>query len=214
MFAANCERAILARLRSMSAADFDALDTGHEGAGQRLYNASREAASLSAILDSAKTKRFAYTRLRRMVLWACLGLSPANLPAHIPYLRVLAANEVGRTLLGRMRKTAAVPALTKPAAVRHLGPEAQALFQMEARAADLYALAYPELGRLCGRCPLEADPHHALTCSPKGVPLYEKMSIPDPDPLPAGRPYRMRHHSAHARGAYASRRCGPGGNHL
>ena len=85
-----------------------------------------------------------------MVLWACLGLSPSNLPAHIPYLRVLAANEVGRTLLGRMRKTAAVPVLTKPAAVRQLGPEAQALFHLEARAADLYALAYPELAAAAG----------------------------------------------------------------
>ena len=150
VFAAACERAILARLRSMSAADFDALDTGHEGAGQRLYNASREAVSLSAILDSAKTKRFAYARLRRMVLWACLGLSPASLPAHIPYLRVLAANETGRMLLGRMRETAAIPVLTKPAAVRQLGPEAQALFQMETRAADLYALAYPELSAAVG----------------------------------------------------------------
>ena len=41
-----------------------------------------------------------------MVLWACLGLSPSNLPTHIPYLQVLAANEVGRTLLGRTEDTA------------------------------------------------------------------------------------------------------------
>ncbi len=150
VFAANCERAILARLRSMSAAEFDALDTGHEGAGQRLYNASREATSLSAILDRAKTKRFAYARLRRMVLWACLGLSPAAVPVHVPYLRVLAANETGRTLLGRMRKTAAVPVVTKPAAVKQLSPEAQALFRLEAKGADLYALAYPELAAAVG----------------------------------------------------------------
>ena len=57
---------------------------------------------------------------------------------------------MGRTLLGRMRKTAAVPVLTKPAAVRQLGPEAQALFHLEARAADLYALAYPELAAAAG----------------------------------------------------------------
>ena len=150
VFASNCERAILARLRSMSAAEFDALDTGHEGAGQRLYNASREATSLSAILDRAKTKRFAYARLRRMVLWACLGLSPAAVPVHVPYLRVLAANETGRALLGRMRKTAAVPVVTKPAAVRRLSPEAQALFRLEAQGADLYALAYPELAAAVG----------------------------------------------------------------
>lgn len=91
-------------------------DTGHEGVGQRLYNASRNAATLDAVLDNAKTKRYAYARLRRMVLWAYLGLTPAKLPASVPYLRILAANETGRALLGRMRKTARLPVITKPAA--------------------------------------------------------------------------------------------------
>ena len=150
VFASACERAILSRLRGMSPADFDALDTGREGIGQRLYNASREASSLSAILDAAKTRRYAYARLRRMVLWAYLGLTPADVPAHVPYLRVLAANETGRTLLHQMRKRAQLPVITKPAAVRQLSPEAQALFRLEARGADLYALAYPALSAAAG----------------------------------------------------------------
>ena len=150
VFAAGCERAILSRLRSMSAAEFDVLDTGREGIGQRLYKASREPASLAAILDAAKTKRYAYTRLRRMVLWAYLGLTPADIPAHVPYLRVLAANSRGRALLGRMRETARLPVLTKPAAVRTLDAAAQRLFALEARAANLYTLAYPELRAAVG----------------------------------------------------------------
>lgn len=150
VFADACQRAILARLRSMSAADFDALDTGHEGVGQRLYSASREAVSLSAVLDTAKTKRYAYARLRRMILWAYLGLTPANVPAHVPYLRVLAANETGRILLRRMRETARIPVITKPAAIRTLSPDARRLFALEARAADLYALAYPALSAAVG----------------------------------------------------------------
>ena len=150
VLAAACERAILARLRSMTPAEFDALDTGHEGVGQRLYNASRNAATLDAVLDNAKTKRYAYARLRRMVLWAYLGLTPAKLPASVPYLRVLAANEIGRALLGRMRKTARLPVITKPAAIRSLSPDAHRLFEIESRAADLYALAYPELTEACG----------------------------------------------------------------
>ena len=85
-----------------------------------------------------------------MVLWAYLGLTPAELPASVPYLRVLAANEIGRALLGRMRKTARLPVITKPAAIRSLFPDAQRLFETESRAADLYALAYPELTEACG----------------------------------------------------------------
>ena len=49
-----------------------------------------------------------------------------------------------------MRKRAALPILTKPADVRQLGAEAQAAFELEARAADLYALAYPELKAAAG----------------------------------------------------------------
>ena len=143
VFAAACERAILARLRSMTPAEFDALDTGLEGVGQRLYNASRNAATLDAVLDNAKTKRYAYARLRRMVLWAYLGLFPETLPVRVPYLRPLAMNARGRALLAAMRKEAALPILTKPADVRRLSPEAQAVFRQEVLATDLYTLAFP-----------------------------------------------------------------------
>ena len=150
VFQETCQRAILARLRSMTEADFAALDEGREGLCNRLYDASRTAASVAEILEKAKTKRYAYARLRRMVLWAYLGLTPAAFPAELPYLRVLAANVTGRELLARMRKTASVPVLTKPADVRRLGAEARELFALEARAADLYALAYPDLSAAVG----------------------------------------------------------------
>ncbi len=146
----TCERAILARLRSMTEQEFAALDEGREGLYRRLYEASRTACSVEEVLERAKTKRYAYARLRRMVLWAYLGLTPADCPEGPLYLRPLAANETGRALLARMRKTATVPALTKPAAVRKLDESALRLFEREARAADLYALAYPELAAAAG----------------------------------------------------------------
>jgi predicted nucleotidyltransferase len=141
----TCERAVLARLRTMTQADFAALDQGREGLSNRLYEASRTATSVRQILEAAKTKRYAYARLRRMVLWAYLGLTPADCRSRLPYLRVLAANGTGRELLARMRETAEVPVLTKPNHVRRLNAEAQELFALETRAADLYALAYPDL---------------------------------------------------------------------
>ena len=146
----NSERAILARLRSMRREDFAALDQGKEGLYNRLYEASRTAAGVEELLDAAKTKRYAYARLRRMVLWAYLGLKPAEIPQHPVYLRPLAMNDRGRAVLAKMRKEAALPILTKPADVRRLGPEAQRLFAMEAAAADLYSLSYPDLAAARG----------------------------------------------------------------
>ena len=78
-----------------------------------------------------------------MALWAYLGITPGDRPEKVPYLRVLAANERGRVLLGQMRKTASLPVITKPAEVRRMSPEVQAVFALEARATDLYTLAYP-----------------------------------------------------------------------
>lgn len=89
-------------------------------------------------------------RLRRMVLWSYLGLTPGDMPERVPYLRVLAANGTGCRLLSRMREAAAVPVLTRPAQVRRLGPEARRLFELEVRATDLYTLAYPRLSAAGG----------------------------------------------------------------
>ena len=143
VFAAGAERAILAQLRRMREADFLALDAGGEGLGNRLAAAAREAASLEEVLDRAKTKRYAYSRLRRLALWAYLGLRPETLPARVPYLRPLAMNQRGRALLAEARRRGALPILTKPADVRRLTPEAQAVFRREVLATDLYTLAFP-----------------------------------------------------------------------
>ena len=145
VFGETCERAVLARLRSMTREDFAALDEGREGLSNRLYDASRSAVSVTEVLEAAKTKRYAYARLRRMVLWAYLGLDVHALPEKIPYLRLLAANGRGRELLGQMRKCASIPVVTKTNQIRRLGSEAETLLELETRAADLYALAYPEL---------------------------------------------------------------------
>ena len=150
VFAETCQRSVLAKLRTMTREEFDALDEGNEGLGNRLFGVSRTAATMAELLGAAKTKRYAYTRLRRMVLWAYLGLTPAEMPAEVPYLRVLAANHAGCALLAQMKRTASVPVLTKPADVRKLSGAAQTLFALEARAADLYALAYPDLSAAAG----------------------------------------------------------------
>ncbi len=139
-----CERAILARLRTMTEEDWCACDPGNEGLYRRLYQAERTACTLDGLLSAAKTKRYPLARLRRMVLGAYLQLPPA--PAEMPYLRVLAANAAGRAHLRRLRDTGA-PVLTKPADVPALGPAAESLFALESRCTDLYVLARPDLSQ-------------------------------------------------------------------
>ena len=141
----NAERAVLSRLRAMCEEDFARYDSGNEGLYRRFYDAARTAASVDKLLFAVKTKRYAYARLRRMLLAAYLDVTAADVPPEIPYLRVLACNERGRKLLKTIKKTGSAPVLTKSADVRALSEEAQKLFALTARAADQYVLAYPEL---------------------------------------------------------------------
>lgn len=144
VFLENAERAILSALRGMEEEDFRAYDGGNEGLYHRFYAAVRKGGSVGEILSEAKTKRYALSRLRRMLLCAYLSVTAGE---DIPYLRVLAANGRGRVLLKEMKKTAALPIVTKAADVKKLSVEAQRLFETEVRATDRYVLAYPALSQ-------------------------------------------------------------------
>ncbi len=98
------ERAILARLRAMTDAEFAALPYGSEGLWRKLMHASRREASLSGILAAVKSKRYTRTRLDRMVMSAFLGITQEILEAPVPYTRVLAFNDTGRALLRQAKK--------------------------------------------------------------------------------------------------------------
>ena len=142
---ANAERAILARLRAMREEDFAPFDGGDQGLYHRFYDAVQRETSIEDILAAAKSKRYAYARLRRLLLAAYLGVTPEDTPQRVPYLRVLACNARGREVLRRMKTTAAAPVLTRSADVRRLDAAAQRLFALTARAEEQYTLAYPSL---------------------------------------------------------------------
>lgn len=139
---ANCERAVLAKLRTLREEEFLPYDGGGEGLYRRVYRAVRAGTSLEEILALAKTKRYPMARLRRMLLAAWLEVPQP--PEEVPYLRLLGAGKDGRLLLRQMQRSG-VPVLTKPADVGRLGPAAQELFARECAWTDLYMLGMPSL---------------------------------------------------------------------
>jgi hypothetical protein len=100
--------------------------------------------TVGAVLENAKTKRYALSRLRRMLLCAALGLKAEDALQPPPYIRVLAMNEKGAGVLREIGRQSALPVISRPARARALDGPARALFQKEAAATDLYVLAYPE----------------------------------------------------------------------
>lgn len=103
------ERAILARLRTMTDAEFEALPYGSEGLWRKLMHASRSCATLEEIAAATKSKRYTRTRIDRMILCAFLGLTADDLSAPPPYARVLSFSDRGREILKTARKSALSP---------------------------------------------------------------------------------------------------------
>ena len=133
---------MLARVRTMGEGDWAALpDSGAaEGLPRRLVRAGREARSMEEFYALAKTRRYTHARLRRLALWAFLGVRREDVPPSPPYLRVLGFNRRGQGLLREMRERARLPILTKPAHARRLDWSGRRLFELEARCTDLYDL--------------------------------------------------------------------------
>ena len=126
------QRGILARLRTMTEAEFEALPYGSEGLWRKLMHAARQEATLEDILTAVKSKRYTRTRLDRMVMCAFLGLTRQDMESPAPYARVLALNEKGRKILKDARLSGLFP---------NTGEDTGHPYQkIEQRAEDLYGL--------------------------------------------------------------------------
>lgn len=126
------ERAVLARLRSMTEEEFAALPYGGEGLWRKLMRAVSQYATVEEILTAVKSKRYTRTRLDRMVMCAFLGITEELLSAPAPCVRVLAFNEKGRAVLSTVKKSGVFRNAGEP--VRHPYQE------LEGRWGDLYGL--------------------------------------------------------------------------
>lgn len=93
------ERAILARLRTMTEAEFEALPYGSEGLWRKLMKAAGRYATLSEIVDAVKSKRYTRTRIDRMILCAFLWLTREQMGVVPSTVRVLGFSSRGRQIL-------------------------------------------------------------------------------------------------------------------
>ena len=129
------ERAMLARLRGMEQADWARTAHGSEGLWSKVWKAVLSQPDYESILAAAKSKRYPRTRLQRLLLCAYLGISEESLRQTPPYVRVLAFDERGQTVLRQAKKSGGCMLVN----AGQTPPDA-AYYELERRAADLYTL--------------------------------------------------------------------------
>ncbi|MDP4108627.1 MAG: nucleotidyltransferase family protein [Bacillota bacterium] len=144
VFMKNADLMIVSCLKKMKPEDFLSYADVSEGLEKRLYAAVSKSVSFEQIASMAKTKRYAHSRIRRILLSAYLGAAKEFKETPPPYLRVLAFNSRGREILRQMKETSALPVIVKPASVLELSENARRFFELESTASELYNLACPD----------------------------------------------------------------------
>lgn len=129
------ERAMLARLRGLEKQDWARAAHGSEGLWSKVWRAVQTQPDYEHILEAAKSKRYPRTRLQRLLLCAYLGIDAGQLAEVPPYVRALAFDERGQTLLRQAKKRGEICLVN--AGQR---PPDLPYYAMECRAADLYTL--------------------------------------------------------------------------
>lgn len=97
----------------------DLYDIPHDLAA-RLWKYGREARSMEEFLSLAVSKNDSPSRIRRAILTVLMNVKQSDV-GEVPYTTVLAANETGRKILSKLRKTANIPIVTKPADAKRYG---------------------------------------------------------------------------------------------
>ncbi len=99
-----------------------------------------------ALFQCCATKKYTNAHLKRTALHSLIGVTTSMLTEMPAFSTVLAMNERGRRLLARMRKSSAIPLMTRPGKALSRQREvrdslAAAQFSVENLADDLYAFA-------------------------------------------------------------------------
>lgn len=144
-FPENLERALLFKLRSMTAEDFRALPEVGEGLENRFADAVKKYNSINEILSAVKTKRYTHARLRRILCCAALDIGESLQSRSSSYVRVLGFTEKGAQLL----KNCKFEVITSPSKALRADGENVEFLRKDILATDLAALAYENI-KPCG----------------------------------------------------------------
>lgn len=142
------EKEIIYTLRKMSVQEIASLPDVSEGLEFRIKEAANISNTLESLLYNIKTKRYAETRIRRILLYALLGIKEKdiNMSRRItPYIRILGFNKHGKRIISAI--AANNPRLKIIVSVKkfmetNIDPLQKAMISKDILATNIYTLGY------------------------------------------------------------------------
>ena len=142
----NAENLVLGMLALTPQSDLEGYAGLGGGLAGRVHNAAISATALDEFWALSATKKYPDARIRRGVLAALLRTKEEDLRAPVAYVRLLAANESGRTFLASARKTSDLAVVTRQTDLPKTR-EAERQFALESASAALYSKCLPRASR-------------------------------------------------------------------
>lgn len=106
-----------------------------EGIENRIIKYISKSHSIDELIKNVKTKRFTYSRLRRMFTHILTGLTKdfVNKYKSVPYIRILGFNKKGREYLNKIKKEIEIPTVSNINQFNH------PVLELEKRVTGIYA---------------------------------------------------------------------------
>lgn len=142
------ENIILALLRQTRIEQLRELPDISEGLEYRIKSAGENSGTIEELIENISTKRYAQTRIQRILFSLLTGISKADLDRFMEYggpqyARILGFNQTGRQLLSKMKKSSALPVITKAADFKTSSNKLLTrMLEIEALSTDMYVLGY------------------------------------------------------------------------
>ncbi len=155
----DLDLAYMSRFRLMNKEDFSRIHGFVEGLNVRFEREVKRSKSLRDFIERLKTKRFTFTRLRRMMLHAFFNLTKDFMKMvnekGPQYARILAFNENGRELLKIMKRKSRIPLISTPSLYKKVLEDLEddmevdeklylKMFELDTLATDVHALLFKE----------------------------------------------------------------------
>ncbi len=144
----NYQDTILSFVRRMKPEQLRELPDVSEGLEYRIKYAGENSGTFEALLENICTKRYAQTRIQRILFSMLTGLTKQDTELFLKYggpqyARILGFNKTGRLLLSEMKKSSSIPVITKTADYKNSCNKLLArMLEIEAQASDMYVLGY------------------------------------------------------------------------
>ncbi|HEU5141064.1 MAG TPA: nucleotidyltransferase [Bacillales bacterium] len=131
------------RLLTSNPQDLAGIYEAEEGLEHRLIQLIKQADSFAAFMEQVKTKRYTWTRLQRLCVHVLTNTTKIDMDVILQkpkatYIRLLGMSKKGRTYLNRIKKKLELPLVST------LSQHEDPLLDLDKRAANCYALGYPE----------------------------------------------------------------------